>query len=565
VPEAQSLDGACKWIAVVNDVGYASVWSSDEGIPAGWRRVSDPSTREGALDAAAEVASAHPAVDQKLHDDGLSTVDAAFARRARERPDSFALQNASSNITYASLQTRVSQARAALRAYGASHGDTVGVCVHRCPDMIATVLAILSIGAAYVPLDGRYPASRLAHMAADAGIRFVVVDEANAAAIADIPTNRFPVAAYDGFEGVVCESQSQLDDLAYIMYTSGSTGTPKGVEVTHRNLAHFVRAMYASLPAAAWDRVLVQTRLSFDISCLEMFVPLAVGTTCVLSAEGPVLHLGSLMRLIRSTDPTLIQATPATWQLLLEAGLVLNDGHTVLCGGDRLPEPLARRLFESGAAVYNVYGPTEATVWATASTVTSLPVVLGDSLGHACVYVLDGQGNRVDDGEGELFIGGPAVARGYHNQPRLTAASFVPDPWSTTPGARMYATGDIVRARSGELEFCRRRDNQVKVNGNRIELGDVESAAIGLSRVRDARATVRQVDDVESVLVLFVECEADDQVPARPIYTAFDIKEALEGRLPPPMVPGQIVCLTKFPLNDNGKVDMRALMGLVGV
>jgi amino acid adenylation domain-containing protein len=420
--------------------------------------------------------------------------------------------------------------------------------------MLAVLLGVLSAGAAYVPLDGHYPAARLDFMARDAGVSCVVADPAFSAALADIAVPVVaPAELYLPGVGAAPESVSTCDGLVYVIYTSGSTGRPKGVEVTHQNLVHFLDAMSALLPPSAGDRVLFSTRLSFDIAGLEIFLPLTTGGTCVVAPDTWLPKPRALASLVNSVQPSLVQATPVGWRLLLDAGLRLTAEQSLLCGGDVLPQALAARLASLPAVAFNVYGPTEATVWATAWRIDSAAAYIGRALAHARVYVLDDDGTPVTSGVyGQLYIGGPAVAAGYRGMPRLTGDRFVPDPWSAEPGARMYATGDIVRMVDGDLEFAHRRDTQVKINGNRVELGEVESIA---GDVAGVKAAVAVVVDSASGPALHLYVEGDPGAPA----VGNAVRNKLEQLLPAAMVPQRVSVVDALPVTANGKVDRGAL------
>ncbi len=478
----------------------------------------------------------------------VSTVVERFATAAGRTPDALAVVAGDVELTYRELAGRVRRLRSGLAALGVRPGDTVGVCVDRSADLVALLLGILAAGAAYVPLDGRHPERRLHVMADDAGVSCVVSTSDHRRLWLG---RTFPVVTPDDLLAVTTPSLPPAvspDGLAYLMFTSGSTGRPKAVEVTHANLAHFLDAVLALLPPQAPRRVLFSTRLSFDIAGLELFLPLTTGGACLVTPDTWLLRARRLAALITELRPTLVQATPVGWRLLLDRGLRLSADQTALCGGDVLPEPLAARLAALPAPVFNMYGPTEATIWATAWSVTDGPVRIGTPLGHATVHVLDDTLTPVRPGtEGELYIGGPAVAAGYRGRPELTADRFVPDPWA--PGSPMYATGDIVRVTDGGLEFLRRKDTQVKINGHRVELGEIETVAARVDGVRAAVAVVAPTERPE--LRLYVEA-ADPDVCAV-------VDTVLRETLPAAMVPSRIDVVAALPVTANGKVDRLAL------
>lgn len=552
-----------RWRTVRNADAAFSVWPSGLPLPAGWWEVGELTDRDGALDVAADMQSRCPAA---FADSGAGadedTVDVRFFARARSHRDDVAVIQDGIEYSYGELARRVLAVRAGLAAVPVSPGDPVGVCMGRGIDLLAVLLAVLGLGACYVPLDGKDPAQRLEFMSLDVGVRCVVADAAlhNRFGALGCPVLA-PAALHraDG-ENEKWASHSRPDGIAYVAYTSGSTGLPKGVEVTNANLTAFLDAASALLSPEANRRVLFSTPLTFDISGLEIFWPLSTGGCCLVAPSTWLLNSRTLARLVNEGGPTLCQATPTGWRLLLDAGARPAPGTTVLCGGEALPEVLARRLAELPVTAINVYGPTEATIWATSAPVTfGGPVRIGSAMAHATTYVLDDSLRMVADGEeGELYLGGAAVARGYRGRARLTAERFVPDPWSPhQPGSRMYATGDMVRRTAEGLEWLRRRDNQVKVNGHRVELGEIESIASGVPGVAAAVAVMVQGGQ-NSHPVLYLESDA----AAESLRTG--VRDVLRERLPATFVPAEIYVIPALPLTANGKVD-RALLGKGGV
>ena len=544
------------WSPVASDLGYVSLWPAGRRLPAGWCELGPPTDRAAALQAAVS-ASNHAggaAAGPPRRSLGIDTVIARFARQARRSPDKPAVIDADAVYTYGQLEARARGVQTALTDMGIVSGDTVGVCMDRSADLVAVLLGILSSGAAYVPLDGSYPEGRLRFMSADArlavivsGPRYIQRTSATGVPVLGIAD----IASSAGTGGRL--NPGEPDSLAYVIYTSGSTGEPKGVEATHRNLAAFLDAMAMLLPTSAAARVLFSTQISFDIAGLEIFFPLTMGGACLVAPHTWLLDRRSLTDLINSAAPSLVQATPVGWRLLLDGGARFTGGQVALCGGDALPPSLAARLAEIPAAAFNMYGPTEASVWATAWPIESADVAIGTGLAHARVHVLDEDLVPVPDGvEGQAHIGGPAVAHGYRARPRLTVDRFIPDPWAMTVGERLYATGDIVRQVNGRLHWLRRGDTQVKVNGNRIELGEIESVATGLSGVRAAVAVVGHTLE-RAALQLFVESTDDGETLRR------RLRARLRELLPPAMVPQRIVVMDALPLTPNGKVHRAAL------
>ncbi|MFG1951744.1 amino acid adenylation domain-containing protein [Micromonospora sp. NPDC048830] len=477
------------------------------------------------------------------------TLPALVAARAAADPGRTAVSGASGRLSYADLVARAQRVAAALHAAGVRPGQLVGVAVDRDADLPAALLGVLGAGAAYLPIDVALPAERVRFVLTDSGAALVLADAATADALpGDVAVLRVDgdLPAADAWP-----ARPGPDDLAYVIYTSGSTGTPKGVAVPHRALGNLLATM-AERPGLGPDSVLCAvTTLSFDIAALELFGPLTVGGRVDVvprdvAADGPRLaaHLAA-------AGATVVQATPATWRLLLAAGWRPGPDLAVWCGGEAFPPDLAGALAATGAPVWNLYGPTETTVWSTVHRVTGdeNPVPLGGPVANTELLVVDGAGRRAPIGvPGELWIGGAGVASGYWRRDELTAQRFVAHP--ETPGARVYRTGDVARWRAdGSLEYLGRADFQVKVRGHRIELGEIESVLRAHPQVRDAVVVVREDTPGDQRLVAYHVGDADPD----------ELRAACRDRLPEYMVPATLVQLPALPLTGNGKVDRRAL------
>ncbi|CAL9517461.1 Linear gramicidin synthase subunit B [Actinosynnema sp. ALI-1.44] len=447
-------------------------------------------------------------------------------------------------LSYRDLGDRSDHIAALLQAHGVGRGSLVALHLPRTPDLVAAVLGVWKAGAAYVPLDPGWPPNRLALMLADSGAEVVLTDPA----LDPLPFDGVFLTPADATPAEPAPTPVHPEDLAYVIYTSGSTGTPKGVEVPHRAVVNLLVSFQRVFELGPGDRLAAVTTLSFDISVLELLLPLTAGASVAVvppevAADGVALREAL-------ADVTVLQATPATWRLLTETGGVPAGVTTRICGGEALPRDLADDLLTGDSLLWNVYGPTETTVWSAAGLVdpSPAPVVIGPPIGNTRLYVLDAGLEPVPPGVvGELHIGGLGVARGYRGRPDLTASRFVPDPFAGTPGARLYATGDLVRHRAdGTLEFLGRADHQVKVRGFRIELGEVETALVETGEVRQAVVVPR-----DSRLVAYL-------VADHPLDWA-RLRAALAGRLPDYMLPATAVLLDAFPLTPNGKIDRRAL------
>ncbi|MFE5486109.1 amino acid adenylation domain-containing protein [Streptomyces sp. NPDC056527] len=485
---------------------------------------------------------------------------ARFEEQAARAPGAVAVRWGATSLSYAELNARANRIAHRLIARGIGPEDTVAVALPSSPELVAALLGTLKAGAMYLPLDPGYPAERLAYMAADARPRALITDPEAAAALGPVEA----ATLYVGEEGTGPATNpagryAGPGTAAYTIYTSGSTGRPKGVVVTHGSLANFLGFMSAHHRVHADDVVLSTTPISFDIAGLELYLPLVNGATLHLVPRGTTVDGAALRRHLAEARPTLIQGTPALWQLLREAGWTpaeLSSGTRVLCGGEALPQDLADFLSADGhAEVWNLYGPTETTIWSLLAPVRAgEPVTIGTPLWNTGTHVLDERLTPVADGEpGELYLSGDGLARGYRGRAALTAERFVACPFGI-PGARMYRTGDVVRRRAdGSLDFLGRVDEQVKIRGYRIELGEIEEALRRLPEVAQARVVVRADAGDHRQLAGYV-------VPA-PGHTPEPValRAALTAWLPDHMVPAGIAVLDRFPLTPAGKVDRKAL------
>ncbi|HEY0605297.1 MAG TPA: amino acid adenylation domain-containing protein, partial [Herpetosiphonaceae bacterium] len=374
--------------------------------------------------------------------------------QARRTPDAVAVRGGAESLTYAELHARATQLASYLRAQGVGRETLVGLCLDRSVDLVVAVLAVWQAGAAYVPLDPTYPAERLVVMIADAGLALLLTQDS----LRDVlPATALPVVCLDRDAPAIAATPplppvvSDGAQLAYVLYTSGSTGRPKGVLVEHRAVVNFLHTMQEAPGLDATDVLLSVTTLAFDISVLELVLPLTVGAQVVLVDRTVASDGVALGQALTASGATIMQATPATWRLLRDSGWAGRPELRVLSGGEALTPDLAAYLLPRVAAVWNLYGPTETTIWSTRQPVRDVDgqaVPIGWPVGNTQLYVLDVHGQAVPIGVvGELLIGGAGVARGYRNRPDLTAERFVPDPFSVQPGARLYCTGDLVRYR----------------------------------------------------------------------------------------------------------------------
>jgi amino acid adenylation domain-containing protein len=483
-----------------------------------------------------------------------SSVLERFAAVTRSMGGSVALVDGNRSISFSALDDEATRLARFLRSVGVGPEDKVGVALPRSSDLVAALLGTMKAGGAYVPLEPSLPRRRLEAMIADANVRVVVTSRAFAALFSetrviciDDPTDSAAVAACT--HGALPDIHG--DSLAYVLFTSGSTGNPKGVMISHRSLLNIVESFAGLLGTSSHDAFAWWTPASFDIAGLEVFLPLATGGRCVVVPSD--LDGDDLWKIVRENRCTVVQTTPSRWRIAVEAGDP-ESGLTYLCGGELLGQDLANRLCELGGSTWNVYGPTETTIWSTAGVVDpSHPAQIGSPLANTVTYVTDRAGGIAPLGvPGELLIGGLGVARGYLGHPRLTAERFVPDPFSGQSGARLYRTGDEVRLRPDHLlEFLGRRDHQVKLRGHRIELREIESVLAALDGIRDAVVVVRGAGDAKFLAAFYTT--------DKPEINERDIRQALAQELPDYMLPARLVALEALPLTPNGKVDRAAL------
>ncbi|MBX3712883.1 MAG: amino acid adenylation domain-containing protein [Lysobacter sp.] len=496
-----------------------------------------------------------------------ATLHGLFEAQAARTPQAVAVVQGDSAVRYDALDAQAEAVAARLRAQGVGRGAMVGLYLERTPRMLAALLGVLKSGAAYVPLDPGFPRERIACMLEDAAAPVVIADDAIAA---QLPSGAHALLRIedilDGAAGgadagaaVVASADAGADDTAYVLFTSGSTGRPKGVRVPHRAAVNFLASMARAPGLGPDDTLCAITTLSFDIALLELMLPLTVGARVALADRATASEGEALARLLDAVEATVMQATPATWRMLLDAGWRGRPGMRLLCGGEALPRELADRLLGCGSELWNVYGPTETTVWSTIERVQpgEGAISIGRPIDNTSVYVVDARMQPVPAGvPGELLIGGLGVAQGYLDRPELTAEKFVDDPFGALAGGRLYRTGDLARwRRDGTLEVIGRIDHQVKLRGFRIELGEIESVLLVRDDVAEAVVVCREDRPGDKRLVAYV-------VPAAGEASAIDIaalRATARERLPEYMVPSAWVLLDRMPLTPNGKVDRRAL------
>ncbi|WP_439519114.1 amino acid adenylation domain-containing protein [Hydrogenophaga sp.] len=505
--------------------------------------------------------------DWSLGPNGLPsapTVVDWVAKGVQLSPQQVAVVSGNSRLTHQELDEASNRLARLLRQRGVVRGTRVGICLPRGLNIVIALLAILKTGAAYVPLDPAYPSQRLNHQIEDADLVLLVTEGSVAPARTQPPSLLLDVdaalAAASSCAPLEVEPResSRSEDPAYVIYTSGSTGTPKGVAVPHRAVVNLLASMASEPGFTARDRLLAVTTPSFDIAVLELLLPLGTGGTVVVASEAEATDGRALADLMAREQITVLQATPSRWHLLLDSGWTGSPALKALVGGEPLTPSLAAQLMPRCAEVWNMYGPTETTVWSSCWKVSSdMPqaIALGLPVANTSIQVLDEYLQPTPIGvPGEIYIGGTGVALGYYKRPELTSERFIDRPEAPVlENRRIYRTGDRGRWRhDGSLEHGGRLDDQVKVRGFRVELGEIESHLLSHPGVSRAIAMLREDPAGQVRLVAYV-------VPEGPMPNRETLQQHLRQWLPDPMVPSQFVELTTIPLLPNGKTDRKAL------
>jgi amino acid adenylation domain-containing protein/non-ribosomal peptide synthase protein (TIGR01720 family) len=482
--------------------------------------------------------------------------------QSRLTPDGVAVATEEDQMTYAALHHRSNQVARMLIDRGLTQGQRLGLCMDRSVEMIPVLLGILKAGCAYVPLDPSYPQERLSWIIQDSGIACILTEPSCIEGLPDTGTHRICLAE-ERDRLLVHTCLSPLPAVppempAYVIYTSGSTGKPKGIEVSHQSVVNFLCAMQREPGLHKSDVLLAVTTLSFDISVLEIFLPLSVGARLVLVNREISVDGKRLADWLMKTGATVMQATPATWRMLVEAGWKGLENLTVLSGGEAITNTQAEAMRSRGASLWNLYGPTECTVWSTRYRVKEEAgdwISIGTPIDNMNAYVLDEALEPVPVGvRGELYLAGSGLAHGYAGNPRKTAAAFLPHPYSDRPGARMYKTGDSTWYRpDGTIGYAGRIDDQVKIRGYRVEPGEIEAVLVKHPAVRECVVVARSETPGVNALVAYI-------VPAdgkKATVTA--LRNHLATQLPEYMLPAVYVMLDALPLTPNGKVNRAAL------
>ncbi|PBJ08949.1 non-ribosomal peptide synthetase [Flavobacterium sp. ACN6] len=485
------------------------------------------------------------------------TLTELLRKQAEITPYNVALEFYESKTTYLELHKKVNQLAHYLKAQGIQSGDFIAVSFPRSPELLYTLLAIMQCGAAYLPLDPEYPKERLEFMLNDSGAKVLITSKTLFASLPSWPQTLFiedSIEALNQYSPLPLPFSLSSESTAYILYTSGSTGNPKGVPITHKNLVNFLFSMALEPGISENDRLLSITTISFDIAGLELYLPLIKGATLILADHETARDGRLLLELLKSEKINFLQATPTTWSMLLDSGWSEKLPIKALCGGEAMPQDLAKELLSKCDTLWNVYGPTETTIWSSIKQVKSDDklITIGKPIGNTQIYIIDEQGQLVAPGNiGEIVIAGDGVAKGYWNRPELTAKKFIENQFSTNDDI-IYRTGDLGKILpNNEIECLGRVDQQVKIRGHRIEPGEVEQALLLLDGIKSAVVLAN-----ENFLVAHIVPDSDlenaeNQIPLW--------REALATKLPAQLIPHDFNLLEKIPTTLNGKIDRKAL------
>lgn len=478
-----------------------------------------------------------------------------FEEQTQKSPDSIAAICGDEKISYSQLNHRANALADILLKLNISEGDVVGINVERGLGMLVSVLAVLKCGACYLPLDPSFPDDRLQFMLQDSGAGFLI-------------TQQSFLERYQNYSGQVITIDKLPDagtqilgnpnrnisshSLAYMIYTSGSTGRPKGVKVHHEAVVNFILSMATRPGFKSSDKILAVTTLSFDISILELFLPISMGGMVVITKADEVYQGKLLIAMIEKFSISILQATPATWNILIKSGWMGNSGLTALCGGEALSQSLAEQLLPRVRALWNMYGPTETTVWSTCHQIkdAKTPILVGKPINNTQLYILKNGQIQPIGVSGDVFIGGSGVSKGYHNREELTKEKFITSPHSEL----IYNTGDLgCLLPDGNLRLFGRSDDQVKLRGYRIELSEIEKTICEVAGISEAVVRIFQINEIDVRLVGFVTTNNN------PAVNNEDIFKHLQARLPAYMIPSTVKKLDSFPRTPNGKIDKKAL------
>ncbi len=509
------------------------------------------------------------------------TIHELFEEQVKKTPEAVALVFKDQKLTYRELNNRANQLAHYLLSLGIGPDVPVGIYGEGSIEMVVGLIGILKAGGAYVPLDPGYPRERVAFMLKDSKVP-VLLTQRNL--VRKLPEHELRVICLDmDWKKISKLSDQNLIDrvkgknLAYTIFTSGSTGKPKGVQIPHQALTNFLYSMSKQPGLTEKDVLLAVTTICFDIAALELYLPLIVGAQVVLAGREVASDGTQLLEVLTKSGATVMQATPATWKMLLEAGWEDNDHIKILCGGEAMSKDLANRLLKKGSSVWNVYGPTETTIWSTLYQVSSVkdidnlnaPETIGRPINNTQIYILDSHLQPMPIGvPGELYIGGDGLALGYLNRPKLNKKKFILNPFSKKTGARLFSSGDSARyLPDGNIEFLGRLDYQVKIRGFRIEPGEIENELLKKPEIKEAVVLAKEADDGQKFLCAYIIAEkeftekelAEKELKGKKL-TVNELREHLSKSLPDYMIPSYFVQLEQMPQTANGKINRQALL-----
>ena len=484
-----------------------------------------------------------------------------FEEQVVRSPDAPAISFCGQTITYAALNARAGVVANNLRSLGIQPGAGIALCMARSIDMVVLLLGIQKAEAYYVPLDPSFPANRLSYMLTDSKVRALITDaDSNDHIVAPDDILHFDSSSLTIVTGAAsdrgCPIDSSKERTAYIIYTSGSTGRPKGVVVGHHSLSNFLSSMSRRPGLHPTDVMAAVTTISFDIAGLELYLPLSIGACIELASKTTASDATALSQLLAHSGATVMQATPATWRMLIDGGWKGDGKLRALCGGEPLSRDLADALLARVGELWNLYGPTETTIWSTVARIEpgDGPISIGGPIENTRIYIADREGELCPIGiPGEILIAGDGVAVGYQDLPEATAERFLQDPFNGREGERLYKTGDLGKwSSNGELFHLGRIDSQVKVRGFRIEIGEIESVLRQHPAVADTVVVARELSSSDCRLVAYVVYRDEDVIVS-------ELRNYLRNHLPDYMIPAVVVPIDNIPMTPNRKVDRKAL------
>ncbi len=489
----------------------------------------------------------------------VSLIQELFEEQVLNDPEKTAAISGNSHINYSELDRRANQLAHHLLSLKVKEGDVVGICIERSLEMIVSVLGVLKAGCTYLPLDPAFPNDRLKYIYDDSEAKVLISQSSLHEKLRHFPNAKIVLTDSDK-EKISKNSELKpslkitSQSLAYMMYTSGSTGRPKGVKVHHEAMVNIILSMSKTPGFLKTDRLLAVTTLSFDLSVVELFLPVSVGGLAVIAKSDEVADGQKLSNLLETHDISVMQATPITWTLLLASGWKGKKDLKCLCGGEAMTPGFINELLPKVGSLWNMYGPTETTVWSTCFRIPDIDstILVGRPVDNTRIYILDSHNNPLPLGStGEVCIGGLGVTKGYKNQPELTAEKFIP----FENGKLIYKTGDLGRfLKDGNIELFGRIDKQLKLRGFRIEPGEIESLLTLLHGVREAVVKIHRFDSNDDRLVAFIN--ADNGFT----FTKKEITEYLSQHVPAYMIPSFFRVTDGFPRLPNGKINTKALL-----